>query len=537
MVRERMKIEGQRALLDRIFSASPDLIWYQDWQGKYLAVNPRFSSIAGKNSEEFIGKTAREILPPDIAREFAKRDELAIVSSQPFYDEERIMFADGHEEMLEMVRTPIFDAVGNLIELLGFARNITDRVSMENKLRRIQIDLEQAVDAANRANEHKSEFLARMSHEIRTPMNAIIGITTIVQKKLEDVSSHTRGIAEVKGHVNQIELSSQHLLSLLNDILDLAKIEAGKLELLEESMELPLLIETVRSLIKPHCDNKNITFEIFFDSFSSATFLGDSLRLRQVLINLLGNAVKFTPEYGKIEFRVENKERRAGKTLVRFSVRDTGIGISEEAFDTIFQAFEQVDSKTSRQHVGTGLGLAISTRIVQLFGGEIEVKSNVGTGSEFSFSIWLQETESQQVDLDEIVDPTGKFAGKRMLLVDDVEINRMIVVSILEGTGITIDEAEDGIAAVEAVKASAENTYDLILMDVQMPRMSGYEASAAIRALERSDAKKVSIVALTANAFKDDINKALQHGMNAHIAKPVQIDKLLSELFKFLLGK
>ena len=534
IIRERMKIEEQRTLLDRIFSSSPDLIWYLDLRGKYLAVNPRFSSIAGKAHEEFTGKTAAEILPSGIAGEFARRDDLAIASSQSFYSEEKIVFADGHEEMLDMVRTPIYDAAGNLTGLLGFARNITARVYMENELRRIQADLEQAVFEANSANEHKSEFLARMSHEIRTPMNAIIGVTGIVLKKLEDAGGDVSGAQEITGLVRQIENSSQHLLSLLNDILDLSKIEAGKIELSEENMDLPRLADTVAGLIKPHCDEKNINFETVFDSFSPAVFLGDSLRLRQVLIKLLGNAVKFTPKFGTIRFGIEKKERRGGKILVKFSVRDSGIGIPAESLETIFQAFEQVDNRMSRQYGGTGLGLAISSRIVKLFGGRIDVRSEIGEGSEFSFSIWLREVESSLMEIEEVADATGKFAGKRMLLVDDVEINRMIVVSMLNGTGISIDEAEDGVAAVEVFKASEENTYDIILMDVQMPGMDGYDASAAIRALGRPDAVKVPIVALTANAFRDDIDKALRYGMNAHVAKPVEADKLLTVLSRFL---
>ena len=537
IIRERVKIEEQRTLLDRIFSSSPDLIWYQDVRGKYLAVNPRFSSIAGKAHDDFTGKTAAEMLPSDIAEEFAQRDKTATASSQPLYSEEKIVFADGHEEMLDMVRTPINDVNGNLIGLLGFARNVTARVSMENELRRTQTDLQQAVYEANRANEHKSEFLARMSHEIRTPMNAIIGVTSVLLKKLEDIDSRASGMAYVKEHLHQIETSSQHLLGLLNDILDLSKIEAGKIELSEDSMELPKLLATVAGLIESPCNEKNITFETVFDSFSPSTFTSDPLRLRQVLINLLSNAVKFTPECGKVEFRVEKKERREGRTLVRFSVRDTGIGIPEEAFGTIFQAFEQLDGKMSRQYAGSGLGLAISARIVQLFGGEIKVQSNIGEGSEFSFSIWLRELESGQADVEVVTDTTGKFTGKKMLLVDDVEINRMIVGALLEGTGISVDEADDGITAVEAFKASAENTYDIILMDVQMPRMNGYEASMAIRALARPDARRVPIVAITANAFKDDIDKALQYGMNAHIAKPVEMDKLLGILVRFLIAK
>ncbi len=417
-------------------------------------------------------------------------------------------------------------------EKLGYMIETLDVTRMVHE----QIELEKAVAIANSANEHKGEFLARMSHEIRTPMNAIIGITNIVQKKLENLSADARD--SVKGNVDQIEASSQHLLGLLNDILDISKIEAGKIELSEETMELTKLAGTVVTIIKPRCDEKHITFSTHFDAFTPSTFASDSLRLRQVLINLLGNAVKFTPDCGGIEFRMENKGQQDGKTLVAFTVRDTGIGISEERLQAIFEPFEQASGKVTRQYGGTGLGLAISQRIVELFGGKIEVDSAPGEGSTFRFSIWLKECESD-IPAEVIVsDATDKFAGKRMLLVDDVEINRMIVMAMLENTGIAIDEAEDGDAALQAFRASPAYTYDIILMDVQMPRMDGYEASRSIRALDRPDAALVPIVAQTANAFKEDIDKALAAGMNAHIAKPVEMETLLETLFRFMrLGK
>jgi len=537
MVREQLKIEEQRTLLDKVFSASPDLIWYQNAGGEYLTVNPRFAAISGKTAEEFVGKTARQILPAKAEDSFMKNDSDALASSSPLYTEERIVFADGHEETLDSVRTPIYDAGGTLYGLLGFARNVSTRVTIENELRNTQIELEKAVNDANRANEHKGEFLARMSHEIRTPMNAIIGIISIVLNKLTDVDADNAEMVEIKGHIRQIEASSQHLLGLLNDILDISKIEAGKIELTEEAVELPKLANTVVGIIRPRCDEKNITFKTLFDSFSPGVFLCDSLRLRQVLINLLGNAVKFTPECGTIEFAMRIKQRREAQTLVEFSVRDSGIGISDEALTAIFQPFEQGDGKITRNYGGTGLGLAISQRIVQLFGGEISVESKVGQGSYFSFAIWLQETESDLPDEVVISDATGRFAGKRALLVDDVEINRMIVTSMLEVTGISIDEADDGLVAVKRFEESAEYSYDIIFMDVKMPNMDGYEAASAIRALDRLDARDVPIIALTANAFKDDIDKALRHGMNAHVAKPVEIDRLLEVLFRFLYGR
>ncbi|MDL2327454.1 response regulator, partial [Ruminococcaceae bacterium OttesenSCG-928-A11] len=395
---------------------------------------------------------------------------------------------------------------------------------------------EKAVDSAVRAGEHKGEFLARMSHEIRTPMNAIIGITNIAQKKLEGPGHDSEDCAEMRAHLDQIESSSQHLLGLLNDILDISKIEAGKIELSEEAVELQKLANTVTAMIKPRCDEKNIDFITKIDAFDPSVFLCDSLRLRQVLINLLGNAVKFTPECGTIEFMVENLGQQNGETDVLFSVKDNGIGISQDAQETIFQPFEQAASSVSRQYGGTGLGLAISRNIVQLFGGELTVESAPGAGSVFSFTLRLRQTESDLPAEVEISDATGRFAGKRMLLVDDVEINRVIVTSMLEDTGLEVDEAGDGQQALDRFTASAPGDYDMILMDVQMPNMDGYEASEAIRALNRPDAKTVPIVALTANAFKEDIDRALSHGMTAHVAKPVEMDTLLEVLFRFLAG-
>ncbi len=533
MVREQLKIEEQRMLLDKIFSSSPDLIWYMDMDGRYLAVNPRFASISGQRPEQFVGRVAIEMLPREIANGFDQNDREALAGRRALYTEERVVFADGHVEVLDSVRTPIKDANGALVGLLGYARNVNKRVTAEEALRQTQLDLEQAVADANRANEHKGDFLARMSHEIRTPMNAIIGITNIVQKKLQGTTSEANK-AEVLGHVNQIETSSQHLLGLLNDILDISKIEAGKIELSEEAMELGKLANTVAGIIKPRCDEKGITFTTHFDTFRPSTFLSDSLRLRQVLINLLGNAVKFTPERGIIDFYIKKLDQRDGRTLVHFSVKDSGIGISKDAQANIFEPFEQGNRKVSRQFGGTGLGLAISRSIVQLFGGAIELNSELGAGSEFSFDIWLQEVESDEPSAPVPTDTTSKFTGKRLLLVDDVDINRMIVAEMLSSTGIAIDEANDGEEALRLFSQSPVGAYDIILMDVQMPVMDGYEASDAIRMLSRPDARTVPIIALTANAFKEDIDRALMHGMNAHVAKPVEMDTLLEILFRFL---
>ena len=535
MVLEQAQREEQRILLDRVFSASPDMIWYQDATGHYLTVNPRFATIAGASTEQFAGKSPEEILPPHLADTLIRNDREAMTSTHPVYKEESIQFADGHKEILDSVRMPIFDSGKKLVGMLGYGRNVTLRVKIEDELRQTQSELEQAVIVANQANAHKGDFLARMSHEIRTPMNAIIGITNIVLKKLAAITDQSQNLTEITGHMHQIDSSSQHLLGLLNDILDISKIEAGKIELAPEATELPRLADTVAGIIKPRCNEKNIMFYTDFDTFDPSTFMCDSLRLRQVLINLLGNAVKFTPENGAIEFRIKKIDRQNGRTRIRFSVKDTGIGISAASISTIFQPFEQENAHITKKYGGTGLGLAISNRIIGLFGGTIEVNSELGEGSEFAFEIWLTETETQQIEATEITDIKNKLSGKHLLLVDDVQINRIIVCSMLNETGIKITEADDGQIALDLFESSPEFTYDMILMDIQMPNMDGYEASQRIRSLSRADAKSVPIAALTANAFKEDMDKAMLHGMNTHIAKPVETERLMEVLFNFLL--
>ena len=388
-------------------------------------------------------------------------------------------------------------------------------------------ELEKALQTANEASRHKGDFLARMSHEIRTPMNAIIGLTNLVQKRMEQNDTK-----DIMGTLGQISASSQHLLSLLNDILDLSKIEAGKIELSEDVMDINQVLSTVVSMIQTRCSEKNISFVKSFDRFEPASVVGDSLRLRQVLINLLGNAVKFTPELGTVELEVKVVSRNEAKTRFRFAVKDTGIGISEASQEAIFHPFEQGDNKVYTKFGGTGLGLSISRSMVQLMGGDISLTSDLDVGSNFFFEIEFVHADRNVEEEIVIGDLTNKLGDYRILLVDDVDINRMIVSTMLEETGVAIDEAEDGLVAVEKFKASEPGTYDLILMDIQMPNLNGYDAATEIRSLDRSDAKTVPIAALTANAFQEDIAKAVANGMNFHIAKPVEMKELFEVIVR-----
>ncbi|MDR2663753.1 MAG: response regulator [Treponema sp.] len=455
--------------------------------------------------------------------------EISIYPANTPYDPVAALEENREAEVLYLPGTDRY-VRGNATWLTGTSGEKTGYIILTidvSDLIRVQKQLEKAVAEANTANRHKGDFLARMSHEIRTPMNAIIGMTEIVKKKIRG------GIPEeVQSDLQQIEASSQHLLSLINDILDISKIEAGKIELSHEETDVTALVQTVETIIRSRCEEKNINFETACNLAEPSFYLIDPLRLRQVLINLLGNAVKFTPPGGTVVFLVEETEKTADKTAVHFEIRDTGIGISKEARGFLFKPFEQTSSDIAKRYGGTGLGLVISRSIVQLFGGDITVESEEGRGSVFSFTIALSPCEAPQKD-GIVRDASGKLAGKRALLVDDVPINRMIVANLLEYTGLAIEEADNGKTALELFKASAPHTYDIIYMDVQMPVMDGYEATAAIRALDRADAD-LPIVALTANAFKEDIDRAIASGMNAHLAKPIEIDKCIETSFRLL---
>ncbi|MDR1677693.1 MAG: response regulator, partial [Deltaproteobacteria bacterium] len=493
-----------------------------DMDGKIIYMNSNSLSIYKRDLSEMVGMT---YLPLSIFPQDSDYDPIKALNEGR---EAVTLFEANTGRYVKGLANYLYDKDGNTAGYIIETIDVTDMVQK-------QLDLEEAMNEAKRANEHKGEFLAHMSHEIRTPMNAIIGLSSIVRGNLEVFEGQQSvEFQELKENVKQIESSSLHLLGLLNDILDLSKIEAGKIELSKEPTELKVLANTVTSIMKTRCKEKNIKFITDIYNYSPSNFITDPLHLRQVLINLLGNAVKFTPELGAITFKITCLERKNGQSLMLFVVQDTGIGISEENINAIFKPFEQGSGAINRKYGGTGLGLTISRHIVNLYGGDIKVESQVGKGSTFSFQIWLQETDQQTPIIQVSKDPKNRFVGKKVLLVDDVELNRKIARAMLKVTGIKVDEAVDGSIALKMFEESPVNTYDIILMDVQMPVMDGYQACAAIRQLDRNDAQNVPIIALTANAFKEDIDKALQAGMNAHIAKPIKTDKIVEVMSQLL---
>lgn len=383
---------------------------------------------------------------------------------------------------------------------------------------------------ADSASQAKSQFLSRMSHEIRTPMNAIIGMTQIA-KMSPDIPPR------VQGCLDKIDDSTQYLLSLINDILDMSRIESGKLQLEEADFSLEDLLEQLKVLTEPQAQAKNIALR--FENSAGALYLrGDRLRLNQVLINLLGNAVKFTPKGGNVLLKIEPLAKAGTeKVLLRFTVQDDGIGVSQEQAQRIFKAFEQAGSGVAREYGGSGLGLSISCNLVQMMGGAIQLESEEGKGARFWFEVALlpgKEPEQKEPAFVQNSAAPRDYSGKRVLLVEDNALNIEIAKTLLETTHVTVEVAENGQQAVDCFHTSAAGWYDLILMDIQMPVMDGLEATRAIRVMERRDARTVPIIALSANAFSEDMQKSIESGMNGHLEKPIDLQKLYGVLEKTL---
>ncbi|MCL2821214.1 MAG: ATP-binding protein [Oscillospiraceae bacterium] len=393
-----------------------------------------------------------------------------------------------------------------------------------------------AIQSAN-ASLSKSHFLSAMSHEIRTPLNAIIGMTAI-GKRTQDIDEKDRAFTKVEG-------ASSHLLGVINDVLDIAKIEANKFELSPVEYNFEKMIMKVITVVSYRAEEKQQLLAVNIDSNVPEYVVGDDLHLVQVITNLLSNAIKFTPEGGKIELLASLADEAADGCRLRIDVVDNGIGISPEQQSKLFKMYEQAESDTNRKFGGTGLGLVISKRIIELMGGSIWVESELGKGARFIFTFKVLRSEKGSDYINENFSATatqsddsrqmdGKFTGIRMLIVEDIEINREILISLLDHTGLIIDSAENGKEALDMVESAADK-YDIILMDVQMPVMDGLSATRHIRNLPSCKINELPIIAMTANVFKDDIEACHSAGMNDHLSKPLDVDKVYELLSKYLL--
>lgn len=385
--------------------------------------------------------------------------------------------------------------------------------------------LKEAYHSAEEANRAKSDFLSRMSHDIRTPLNAITGMTNIAKL-------HIGNEEKVRDCLAKIEASSGHLINLVNEVLDMSKIESGKLCLSEEPFDLYDVIENISNIMQPQASAKDICLNIQMEELDYNLVIGDATRLEQLMINIVGNAVKFTPAGGKVDVTVrEAVSIVKGYSKYEIICRDTGIGMDEETVRSVFDPFYRA-KKSSNKIEGTGLGMSIAKNIANMMNGDITIDSTLGEGTTFRVVVYLKKQSGPKKEQAEQL--VCDYSGKRVLLVEDNELNLEIAETLLGITGISIETAMDGEEGYKMVESHPAYYYDIVFMDIQMPGWNGYESAAAIRGLEREDIQKLPIIAMSADAFVEDIKKAKHSGMNEHISKPIDMNKLLKVMGKYL---
>ena len=396
----------------------------------------------------------------------------------------------------------------------------------EQKQKQLLMTAAEEADAANKA---KSAFLLSISHDIRTPMNAIIGFTNI--------ALHQNMVSDIHDSLEKVQKSSNHLLSLLNDVLDFSRIESGKVTISPEPVDINQLTDNVQAIMNGLLYNRDLQFEVHRENLKNPYVLADVVRIREVLVNLLGNAVKFTKDGGEITLDISSYPGADEKHIItRYVVRDNGIGMSEEFQKKLFDPFSQEDDANARtQYKGTGLGMAITKKYVDMMGGSIAVESKKGVGATFTVEIPLELPE-QVIPSEQKQHLHRDLTGIHVLMAEDNDLNAELATIILEDAGMTVTRASDGKEVVDLFKNHPRGTYDLILMDIMMPNMDGHQAAKAIRALgiERSDAVTIPIIALSANAFIDDIQESLDSGMNDHISKPINMEELIDTITKYI---
>ena len=501
--------------------------------GEHFSYNETFTAYANKYVIEKYKEQFLNFINSDEIRKALAKER--IISFQ-------YMINRNNTEYYEMIRIAGVrhpeDRDDNIVHAVGVG--FTDVDAETRKTLAQSQALKDALAATESANKAKTAFLSNMSHEIRTPMNAIIGLNRIAL-------SDTTILKNTRENLEKIGVSAEHLLDIINDILDMTRIEAGKMVLKQETFSLASLIHQIDVMIGGQCNDKGLKWKCEYNNKDNDYFVGDNIKLKQVLINILGNSVKFTPEGGSVTFSVEPISRYDNKTALRFIMKDTGIGMSKEFLPKLFDAFSQEDLTTKTKYGSTGLGMSITKSIIEMMNGEIKVDSEKNVGTTFTVTLTLTNSdqkpeESEETNQKESAKATdsvknnkkAELKGRRILLAEDMAVNAEIIKMVLSMRELKVEHAVNGKIAVEMFEKSAEGYYDAVLMDMRMPEMDGLEATKHIRAMDRMDAKDIPIIALTANAFEEDVQRSLQAGLNAHLSKPVEPETLFVTLESFI---
>ncbi len=516
-------LRASTAQLQAILDYSSVGIWLVGLDGKYRFVNKTFCDAVGVPEHRFrAAQHLSEVLAPHIAENCISSDRACLLQDEPHLSHETLPFVDGKEHVLEITKIKLFNEAGEVSGIIGIAVDITER-------QQAQAALLEAKERAEAANQSKSRFLASMSHEIRTPMNTIIGMTQLALK--------TEREPKQRDYLGRIFHSGEHLLRVIDNILDFSKLEAEKLVLEDSDLDLIKIKQALINLVAWKATEKGIRISFDFSAADPGGLCGDMLRLNQILINYTNNAIKFTHQ-GEIAVRARKLDEDAKTVLLCFEVQDTGIGIPQEQRGTLFQAFHQAETSTSRTYGGSGLGLAISKRLAELMGGEVGFSSELGKGSIFWLKVRLRKCDrpafpaiSDQKQAPQAGNLAAKAAisGNRILLVEDNSFNQFVAREFLEDAGATVCIANNG---KEALDLLHQEQFDCILMDSQMPVMDGLEATRLIR--DNAVLRDIPIIALTANAFGEDRARCIAVGMNDFIGKPFRCDDLYTVLAKWV---
>ncbi len=493
----------------------PISLFRKDMDGRFIYANEPFCEKLGYRLEEIVGRTDYDFFPAELAEKYRANDRAVVESGHVFEDIERHRSPRGEDLFVHVLKAPVRDASGRIIGVQALFWDVTMR-------KRAETQLQVAKDAAEAASRAKSDFLAIVSHEIRTPMNAIIGMSEL----LLDTPLNE----QQQQHLRIVRDSAESLLLIINDVLDFSKAEAGKVILQPAPFDSHDVVRDAVASLQVEARRKSLELCAEIHEDTPRYLEGDAVRLRQVLLNLLGNAIKFTPADGKVTLSLQTEDLTDSDARLRFSVRDTGIGIPAEKQSLIFEAFEQADTSTTRQYGGTGLGLAISSRLVAMMGGTIDLQSEVGKGSTFSFAATFPRSTAAAVQAES--DQQGVDAALSrplsVLLAEDSRTNQLLASTILARSGHSVEIAENGSDAV-AMRQAGE--FDAILMDVQMPVMDGIEATRVIREWEQEHgAPRIPIIALTAHVMDENQQRCRDAGMDAYLSKPLRSHELQAEL-------